>query len=160
MARQLQLFPEKPDLSHGGELAHGRRKGRRPFARRRPIHFVLKSGKMILPSSRLIEKEIQRLAQRFGLRIYRIAIARDHVHFLARLPGRREYVAFIRSLTGILARKLGRGLWKLLPFSRVANWGREFRGLVAYLQKNTEEALGLRPYEPRQGKSRKKAAPG
>ena len=147
--RQLSLFQTEPLRFHGGSLISGRRKTRRPLARKKPIHFVLKSGRVLLPWSQVIEKEIGRLGNKFGLRLYRVAIAQDHVHFVARIPGRAEYTAFIRSVTGTLARKLGKGLWKLLPFSRVATWGREFRALMDYLRKNTEEALGLRPYEPR-----------
>lgn len=71
------------------------------------------------------------------------------VHLIIQIPGRKEYVAFIRSLTGLVARKLGKGLWKLLPFTRIANWGRDFRNLVNYLRKNLEEWLGFRVYEPR-----------
>jgi hypothetical protein len=121
----------------------------RPLARRKPVHLVLKAKRALSPKGMWIELEIERLAKRFALRIYRLAIARDHIHLVIEIPGRKEYVAFIRSLTGLIARKLGKGLWHLLPFTRVASWGKDFRNLMDYLRKNLEETVGLRPYEPR-----------
>lgn len=110
---------------------------------------MLKCHRSLWVQRSLVEAETRRLADRFGIRIYSLAVARDHVHLVLLLPDRRSYAAFIRSLTGILARKLGRGLWRFLPFSRVASWGRDFLALCRYLRKNREEALGPRPYEKR-----------
>lgn len=78
-----------------------------------------------------------------------MAVAEDHVHLVIKIGGREEYKAFIRSLTGLLARKLGKGLFALLPFTRIANWGKDFAYLKKYLRKNREEASGARAYEPR-----------
>lgn len=147
--QQKSLFPARFSLAHGGTLAPHGRKGRRPLARKRPIHFVLKSKRALYPKRALIERELRRLGEKFSLRLYGIAVAHDHVHFVARIPGRAEYKAFIRALTGILARKLGRGVWALPPFSRIASWGRAFVQLKKYLQQNREEAAGTRPYAPR-----------
>jgi hypothetical protein len=89
------------------------------------------------------------------LRVYDLAVSHDHAHLLLKTPGRREYRAFIRSLTGILAHRLGKGCWLLLPFSRIASWGKEFARLKIYLRKNREEASGARPYEPRKDRYKK-----
>jgi hypothetical protein len=146
--RQHSLFPA-PTLFHGGELSLGKRKTLRPLASKRPLHLVLKSRRSLWRHRPVIEGDVKHLAKKFGLRLYSLAVAHDHAHLLVKVPGRREYHAFIRSLTGLLARKLGRGLWRLLPFTRIANWGKDFIQLKKYLEKNRDEAAGLKPYEPR-----------
>ncbi|MGZ6265046.1 MAG: transposase [Bdellovibrionota bacterium] len=148
--RQGNLFPGKFVVHHGGELARGRRKTLRPLSKKRPIHFVLKSQRRIYETRQVVVAELQRQAEKFQIRIYDFAVASDHLHFVARVPSRTHYVKFIRALCGLLARKLGgRKLWALPPFSRVANWGREYAWLRNYLTKNREEATGRQPYEER-----------
>jgi len=146
--KQSSFFP-KPISAHGGELALGRRKALRPLARRKPIHLVLKSKRNLLAQGSLLQQDTKRFAAKFGLRVYDSAIAKDHLHLVVMIPGRREYSAFIRALTGLLARKLGKGLWSLLPFSRVASWGKEFQTLLKYLEQNRLEAEGVMPYQKR-----------
>jgi REP element-mobilizing transposase RayT len=147
--RQASLFPGKYPIHHGATLARGRRKSLRPLSTKRPIHIVLKSKREIYSRRAIIEAELHRMCTRFGIRLYDVATASDHVHFVARIPSRKLYVAFIRSLTGLLARRFGKNLWALLPFSRVAHWGRAFMKLKKYLAQNREEAAGTRPYSSR-----------
>lgn len=146
--RQLSLIPNAP-LHHGGELARGRRKSSRPLTSRKPLHLVLKARFPLRRHRSLISGEAHRLAEKFCCRIYDIAVASDHVHLVLKISGRKEYCAFIRSLTGLLARKIKRRLFLLMPFTRIANWGKDFARLKGYLRQNREEAAGERPYEPR-----------
>ncbi|MGZ3655304.1 MAG: transposase [Bdellovibrionota bacterium] len=148
--RQGSLFPGKFPVHHGGELARGHRKSLRPLSCKRPVHFVLKSRRRIYEKRHTVEAELGRQAKKFGIRIYSSAVSHDHHHFVALLPSRAHYVKFIRALCGLLARKIGTKLWALPPFSRVANWGRDFQRLKEYLAQNGEEAAGTRPYEQRQ----------
>jgi len=142
-------FFKKPLLFHGGELANGKRKSARPLARKRAIHFVLKSGRGLYMNRAFIEGLIRRQGKHFSLRIYSVAVAHDHVHFVALIPAREKYAGFIRAITGLLARKLGKGLWKLSPFTRILAWGKDFARVLGYLRKNREEAAGTRAHEPR-----------
>lgn len=146
--KQFSLIAASPNC-HGGELALGKRKGIRPLSSKRPLHLVLKAGAPIRKHNSFIEAVAKRLAEKFSCRLYDVAIAEDHVHLVLKIPGRREYAAFVRSLTGLIARKIGPGLFRLLPFTRVANWGKDFRSLKSYLRKKREEAAGIRTYEPR-----------
>ncbi len=75
------------------------------------------------------------------------------MHLVLSIPSRDAYKAFVRALTGILARNLGKKLWALLPFTRVASWGRDYENLRAYLLQNRVEAGGWVPYQAR-GKPR------
>ena len=157
----LLLFPNdpKPCLVH--KAHHGKRKTARKLPRRRPIHLILSSRFILLTHRAWIEAKIRDYSQRFGIRLHRYAICGDHVHFAIEIPHADYYKKFIRSLTGVLARKMGRGLWNLLPFTRVASWGVDFRNLVLYIEKNQDETDLLRRYEPRRrpGRGRDKKHP-
>lgn len=147
--RQLSFIKSPPPI-HGGELGLGKRKMMRPLSTKRPLHLVLKARSRVLYKHKVhIEREIRRLGDKFQLRVYGVAVNFDHLHLMLKIPHRRNYVLFIRALTGVLARKLGKGLWKLLPFSRVLTWGRDFQRNLDYLHKNRREASGAISYEPR-----------
>jgi len=146
--RQSSFFPKQP-LFYGGELSKGKRKTARPLAIKRPLHLILKAKRNLYIDKVFIESEVRCQAKKFGLRVYDLAIAFDHIHILTKIPGRREYKAFIRVLTAILVRELGWGLWLLLPFTRIVSWGRDFLGVRKYIEKNRKEASGALPYEVR-----------
>lgn len=148
--KQLFLIPTKAKLFHGGEFALGKRKRLRTLSSKRPIHCVLKSKRRVLYARKSwIEREARRLAKKFGVKAYSIAVNFDHIHFALKIPNRQAYNAFVRAFAGILAAKFGKGLWALLPFTRVCAWGRAFEKLLDYIRKNREEAAGEKPYEPR-----------
>ncbi len=143
MKEQLSLIPrQKPE--HGGELNKGQRKTLRPLATDRPVHLVMKAERAFSrEDARHILSENLRLAEKFGLKIYHQAASLDHVHAILKIPHRREYVKFIRSLSGLLARKFGKGFWKQVPYTRVGHWGRDYRGMVEYIAKNRGETQGI-----------------
>lgn len=146
---QLQLIPtENPE--HGGTLHEGERKKLRPLASDRPIHLVLKAKMPFRgDTGAVVLTEARRLADKFFLKIYDHAVADDHVHLALKIPHRRYYVHFIRSLTGLLSRRYGKGFWSQVPFTRVVQWGRDYRNLGKYLEKNRLEAAGDLPYKDR-----------
>lgn len=41
------------------------------------------------------------------------------------------------------------GFWQFRPFSRVVNWGNDYKGCLNYLKQNTLEAIGFVKYVPR-----------
>ena len=121
-----------------------------------------------------IEHLIAILAKRFGVRVYQAAIQGNHIHLVLRIPHRIQYKAFIKVLSSKIAlqimgapsfalflENLGRssggdglakrknGFWELRPFTRVLNWGKDFRKCCAYLAQNTLEAIGFIAYTPR-----------
>lgn len=126
--------------THGGSLQKGRRKTRRPLSSKKPIHLVLKARKNNLyQNKKILHEQIQKFQKRFEIKIYSSAVHFDHVHLLIQVKGRASYNAFVRSLSVEVAKKLGAGIWKLPPFTRMAEWGREFHRLWRYLQKNRVE---------------------
>ena len=41
------------------------------------------------------------------------------------------------------------GVWQFRPFSRITNWGRDFKQCIGYLKQNILEAFGFVNYKPR-----------
>jgi hypothetical protein len=147
---QLSFFPKEPDFHGGGLARKGRRKKARPLNEKRPLHLVLKAKyKIFYPLREKLYAEIREKAKHFGLTAYGLAVNLDHLHFILRIPSRRLYRAFIRAFAGVVARRYGAKLWKLLPFTRVMHWGDDFEQGLAYLKHNREEASGASPYKPR-----------
>jgi len=139
--KQLNLFKEKLTREFGGTLNKGRRKSARPLDTKRPLHLVLKSTSPFLLLRRRgeIEKEIHRMSQRFGLKVYRIAVQADHVHLSIRIPSRILYCRWIRGLTSSLVRRTPGLKFALRPYSRIVSWGREFHTLCSYIFANFQE---------------------
>jgi len=136
----------------GGSLLQGKRKTARPLSTKHPIHLVLKStgGRHFHPTSRKLEKLFRTQAQKYGIRIYDLALNWSHIHALITIPSRQAYQAFIRTLTAAIVRRLSstlgkslQGLFDLRPFTRILSWGREFTSVRGYLELNQMEALGL-----------------
>jgi len=136
----------------GGSLLKGKRKTARPLSTKAPIHLVLKSthSRPFHPTSRKLEKLFRTHAQKYGLKIYDLALNWSHIHALITIPSRQAYLAFIRTLTAGLVRLLSstlgkslKGLFDLRPFTRILSWGREFTSVRGYLELNQMEALGL-----------------
>jgi len=136
----------------GGSLLQGKRKSARPLSTKQPIHLVLKStgGRHFNPTNRKLEKLFRTQAQKYGLKIYDLALNWSHIHALISIPSRQAYLAFIRTLTAALVRLLSstlgkslKGLFDLRPFTRILSWGREFTSVRGYLELNQMEARGL-----------------
>ncbi len=147
MAKQLTFF-KKTEKESGGSLTHGKRKTARVLDSRKPINFVLKSQKSVnlyLRRSQL-QHLLFRYAKKFGVKVYSESVQRDHWHFCIKITNRHLYRAFIRALTGIIARKIGKGLWVQPPYSRIATWGRDFLNVLDYILLNQCEVAGVVPY--------------
>ena len=153
MNKQLS-FPIIPPskLIHGGDLSKGKRKTERPLKMNKPIHIVLRAKRSGLTTKeRKITNLLKQYAKRFNIKLYRHSVNSNHIHLLLITPRRKNFQDYLRSITGIIAKLMGGKLWANLAFSRLANWGREFKTLVDYVIKNQLEAHGLISYTPRSG---------
>ncbi len=154
MARQMSFF--KPTVKEfGGSLSvKGKRKAARVLDSRKPLHFVLKSKKSAnLYSHRvLLRKPLYLYAKRFGIKVYKESVQKDHFHFCIKITNRELYRGFIRALTGVISQKLGKGIWALIPYSRIVSWGREFFAVLDYVLLNDCEVSGMVPYAIRSPK--------
>ena len=146
---QTSLFPLKSVVKFGGSLLTGKRKSRRPICTKRSMHLVLKANTHRLRRNvAFIQAEIQKAANKWGIRIYRDSVASDHIHLLIRVPNRTAYRYFIQRVTGVLALKL-KLKWSVRPFTRVIAWGKAFARAATYVEMNTLEALDLIEHQPR-----------
>ena len=136
----------------GGSLLVGKRKSARPISTKHPLHLVLKSSdkSYFNPTNSQLEKIIRTQAEKYSITIYDYALNWSHIHVLLRVPSRRDYLAFIRTLTALivayLSKALGKnlkGLFDLRPFTRVVSWGRDFKRAFDYQTLNQLEALGM-----------------
>ncbi|MBY0385930.1 transposase [bacterium] len=145
--QQLTLI-KKPKIEHGGSLLKGRRKTERVLNSRKPMHLVLKtkSSFLLFKQKNKLQTILKKQAKIFGVKIYSESIQSDHWHICLKITNRRLYRGFIRALTGIIARLLGKGLWRLRPYTRIVEWGRDLLNVLDYLLLNQCEVRGIVPY--------------
>ena len=85
------------------------------------------------------------------MRIYRLENVGNHLHLLVKAPTREAFQSFLRTVSGLGARLISgakkgtaRGkFWDAPAYSRVVAWGRAFKALQAYFDKNKLEAIGF-----------------
>lgn len=166
--RQESLLPPltkaQRTIAHGGEHTLGKRKLRRPFDPKQALHIVLRSSKargawsMLDPNhARNIHSHTYKLANRWGVRIYRYANVGNHIHLLIRARSRTIFQRFLRELAGAIpiivtgAKKSAalernaqkRGFWDYLAFSRIVHFGRDYERILEYFAKNLFDAAGI-----------------
>ena len=158
MSKQFSLF--KVDIEHGGSTRKGKAKTRRPLSTRKPLHVTLRSSKAIgrlslLRHRKAIVELLKAQAERWGVRIFECSVNSNHIHLGLTGKTRCDLQNFFRTVSGLVARlvtQARRGkpfgkFWDELMWSRIAEWGRGFRTLQQYIQKNVLETAGIIPYE-------------
>ena len=124
---------------------------------------------------KLILSLMRKNALRFQVKVYEYAIQGNHIHLLIKAQSREGMQNFFRVFAGHSAQKilqdlhlkqssggapsLGGGkagckknqrvFWSYLVYSRVVSWGREFKTVTTYIQKNTLELLQIIAFQPR-----------
>src|SRR5258705_1901626 len=173
MRRQMSFFRQlgwdAARTEHGGEIRLGLRKLSRPIDTRRPMHVVLRSTRARRPwslrrreSERIVLRMLRRFAGRFGIRLYEFANSGTHLHLLLRAKCRLALQNFLRAFAGVTARLITGArkgyavgkFWDFLSYSRIVGWGRDVRGVRAYVLPNTFESMQLISYRPREQRLR------
>lgn len=157
-AKQLSFLP-RHSLEHGGDTRRGKRKLARPIDPKRPIHLTLSAKRargslsLLQPRHRgRIESLVYAVARKRDIRILRLANVGNHLHLALQTRTRRGFQAFLREITGKIAVLVTGAIkgspsgpfWDHLAWSRVVNWGRELKGVLAYILKNMLEAEGAK----------------
>jgi len=146
---------------HGGDFQKGKRKTKRPFAKKKPMHVTLRrsnnySNVSLLRKQRGIEKTIYDLAKKHQVHLYELAVNSNHIHLLLRGYYLRNFQNFLRDvsikivrlMTGTRkGRKLESSFWAARPWSRIVEWGRAFVAAKDYVFRNRLEASGMIPYD-------------
>ncbi len=120
-------------------------------------------------NERYIRHEIRRLARANGVRVYKFANVGNHLHLLIRFRNRMGFQKFLRTLSGLVARRVTGAkkgnpvgkFWENLAFSRIVRFGKDFVGVCEYIELNEMEAQGVwsRYWDPRRVKKRSRAGP-
>lgn len=175
---QLGFFKSsKRRQEHGGSLAANKRRARRVLRIKQTHHITLKSHHAIGARSLFRHKKVilgimRKNALKFQVKVYEYAIQGNHIHLLLKSQNREGMQNFFRVFSGHVAqrilrecplavsaggapneskgcRKNQRKFWSYLLYSRVVSWGRDFKNVVGYIQRNTLELLHLVDYKPR-----------
>jgi REP element-mobilizing transposase RayT len=111
-----------------------------------------------------IEKIARDLAAKSNLRLYKIAVAHNHIHLLVHGKTPQALAKFLKSFAGVMAKRMrkwaeakGKGLklnpkqsfWSARPYSTLVRFGKHLRNVLKYLEKNRQEALGFIEYTER-----------
>ncbi len=150
--KQLQLsyspyFKSSPTF--GGELNINKRKSRRPLDIKKPLHLVLRADvttPVFLHREHVLDKMILRFAKKFGIKIFESSVNANHLHLVISFKHRLLYKRFVAAITGRIAHVL-KIKWLNRPFTRIINWGHDFKNVCAYVVKNQKEAWGLISYK-------------
>ena len=168
--RQTSFF-ETQSMEHGGSLGIGKRKTARPICTRRPMHIVFRSELAIgahsfrKPAAQaIIVSCLTRWSKHFGIEIHKYSVNSNHLHIALQGGNRRLIQNFLRVFAGQVAIRLLK-LWRVPPvkvwavrvYSRIcASFGRPFKVLLAYIDKNIKEAEWKIAYTPRTSKHKGK----
>ncbi len=155
--QQNFYFFKKLPNECGGSQALNKRKSQRTLSGKVPIHLVLRSDKAkgvysFVNHQMVLSKLITRLGKKHGVKIYAYAINWNHIHFVIRIFHRRNYNYWIRDLTGQIVQCISaktktrlHEFFTARPYTRLINWGREFKTVMEYQILNKMEVFGLRP---------------
>jgi len=158
MLKQEKFSFFKPiSPSFGGRLQEGRRKSARPLNPKATLHLVLKSSRakgewsfMNRKHKTRIHDLLQKLAKENGIKIHQYANVGNHLHLLIQLRDRKSFQKFLRVFSGRVALMIAQAkrgnaqgkFWDELAFSRIVQWGRDFKRIVYYFFKNQLESRG------------------
>lgn len=118
------------------------RKTARVIGIRETNHVVMKAITPLLRlHHELVKDVIRETQQRYGVKLYALAIMEDHVHFLIQVPSRKAFADSMRFLASQIALKMGMGrLWMKRCWSRLVRWGWDFLGVRRYIEANPMKA--------------------
>lgn len=163
--RQRRLIPIKQlkkrnfgevGMSFGGNhLKNSHAKSERPFSPRAAIHTVLRARApfTLLKRGRRakVERLVGELAKRHRVQVHRFANAGNHLHLLIECRERKGFIAFLRTLSGAIARFIkleeetaknesAESLWLQRPWTRIlGRRGRAFLAAWRYVDLNDIE---------------------
>ena len=150
-------FPKEQRAFAPGKRTTRASRQYRPRGTREAMHLVLRSdcargSKSLLRYDGVVRAVIGKLAQKHGVRIYRIVNAGNHLHVTLKLSKQFLWKGFISGVTGGIARAVQykrdsakKGFWNSRPFTRLIAWGRDYNVVKDYHTLNQLEADGAVP---------------
>jgi hypothetical protein len=158
--KQKSFFKADPKTFGGKQKSKGNPKEKRSISISKPIHLVLRSTHATYLWSFLHKNNRERVDEVFmkqaklnGVKVYGYENVGNHLHANLLFPSRTAYRRFIRAISGLIPRIVmgcERGqasildqFWDARPFTKILEWGRQFKGLKRYFLKNRLEAIGF-----------------
>lgn len=153
----FDFFRKRIPKTFGGQALQGKRKSKRPLSVKSAIHLVIKSEKAkgvlsFVSYQSVIDKAISAISKKWNITVYDKAVNFDHVHFVIKIKSESDYRSWIRELTSEIVRLISvrtgiklTQFFSLRPWTRILNWGRDFKNAQNYLVLNQMEVVGLRP---------------
>lgn len=94
---------------------------------------------------------IRDTAARYSVKLHGYQNVGNHIHLHVQVRSREDWKCFLRVLpqrimfavTGARRGKPKGKFWTLLAFSRVVQWGRQYRAMVNYMAKNARQARDI-----------------
>ncbi len=143
-------------------LEYRNKKYARPFDPSKAMHVTLRSAcargalSMAAPRTRFwLRQYVPSLAKRVGVRLYHFSNNGSHLHCVFRAGSPKSVHRFLRGLCGRIPRvvlgaergkKKQTPFWEKRPYSRLISWGREFRNVIHYVERNVLESEGTLSY--------------
>ena len=184
---QSDLFEGKREhgprrTKHGGGIDANKRKLARPFRKNKPLHIVLKSsyvkGLRSLRSAHnklAVEKIVQTNAKKQNAKLHAHQNVGNHLHILASFKTKAALTKFLKTIAALISRHVtnakkgkpaGIKFWDAIPFSRIVDGLRDFRGMLNYILKNriqaeygSEAREEMERFERAEAKARKTGRP-
>ncbi len=154
MKLNFSLRAEKS--SHGGTLRAGKRKIKRPFIPKRPMHVVFRSSKargdlsfLRTKHERRIDIILKRQSRKHFVRVLSYVNVGNHLHIKIRANSRDSFQAFLISVSALIARavsgakkgnKVGK-FWDALVYTRILKTSFEGKILNHYFNANLMETM-------------------
>ena len=155
---QDKAFKKPKDWFGGSYLKNSHAKTKRPLESKYPLHVVLRSDCGRTDASMRhprhfgkVNARVHNTAKKYGIKLQEYANVGNHLHLLIHFKKRQQWTAFIRDLTGSLAREIagvkgksGWKFWSQKPFTRIVRGGpKAYRVVKDYALLNQLEGEGL-----------------
>ncbi len=135
----------------GGSLIHRKRKSKRVLDFKKSTHLVLRlKGRLpsfFNPRDRKLRLLFVRAAEKNGIKIYQLIFNHTHCHSVLKMESRDDYVRFIREITSklvgyfsVTTRLKLKGIFDSRPWTRIVQWGKDFKRVKNYMIKNEIES--------------------
>ena len=156
--KQQYFANTKPQKVFGGSLHKNKRKTQRPLSTSKVHHLVLKAenlqfrfpGVSLTKAKNKIDKSIHHFAAKYNIKILSNSVNYNHTHSAIRFTNRQDYMRFIRAVTADVVRVLSqhfsidlKGLFNVLPYTKIVEYGRQLNSLLNYIQINIFESEGV-----------------
>ena len=104
-----------------------------------------------------MKQVIYRIAKLKAVKNYRFANSGNHLHLAIMPLSRNAFASFIRIISGLVARHvlgverdkaLEKKFWDARLYTKIIEWGKEYKNVYRYVLQNTLEATGFIAYTP------------